>query len=73
MCLSSNDTSLLKGACLCHILMNHKAFEPVGMKLFKNEKELESEVSNSSLYRFLGNKSSYIFCERRKGFWEWVN
>lgn len=56
-----------------HILMNHKVFEPVGMKLLKNEKELEFENSNSSLYRSLGNKSSYIFCKRRKGFCEWVN
>ncbi|XP_032706705.1 DEP domain-containing protein 4-like [Lontra canadensis] len=51
--------------------MNHKVFEPVGMKLLENEKELEFENSNSSLYRCLGNKSSYIFCQRRKGFCEW--
>nr|XP_054301647.1 DEP domain-containing protein 4 isoform X4 [Pongo pygmaeus] len=47
--------------------MNHKVFEPVGMKkLFKKEKELEFEDSNNSLYRFLGNKSSYDCCKRQK-------
>ncbi|XP_007472187.1 PREDICTED: LOW QUALITY PROTEIN: DEP domain containing 4 [Lipotes vexillifer] len=66
MCLSSNDISPLKGVRLCQVLMNHKVFEPVGMKLFKNEKELEFEHSNNSLYRFLGNKSSYVFCKRKK-------
>ncbi|XP_066118567.1 DEP domain-containing protein 4 isoform X1 [Saccopteryx bilineata] len=67
MCLSSNDISRLKGVRLCQVLMNHKVFEPVGVKLFKNEKELEFEDSNNSLYRFIGNKSSYGFCERKKG------
>ncbi|XP_060162147.1 DEP domain-containing protein 4 isoform X1 [Globicephala melas] len=65
-CLSSNDISRLKGVRLCQLLMNHKVFEPVEMKLFKNEKELEFEDSNNSLYRFLGNKSSYVFCKRKK-------
>uniref|UniRef100_A0A2K5EWF0 DEP domain containing 4 n=1 Tax=Aotus nancymaae TaxID=37293 RepID=A0A2K5EWF0_AOTNA len=67
MCLSSNDISRLKGVHLCQVLMNHKVFELVGMKkLFKNEKELEFEDSNNSLYRFLGNKSSYNHCKRQK-------
>lgn len=66
MCRSSNDLSRLKGVHLCQLLMNHKVFEPVGMKLFKTEKELEFEDSNNSLYRFLGNKSSYVFCKRKK-------
>uniref|UniRef100_A0A9L0K484 DEP domain containing 4 n=1 Tax=Equus asinus TaxID=9793 RepID=A0A9L0K484_EQUAS len=66
MCLSSNDISRLKGVRLCRVLMNHKVFEPVGMKLFKNEKELEFEDSNNSLYRFLDNKSSYVSCKRKK-------
>ncbi|KAG8514026.1 DEP domain-containing protein 4, partial [Galemys pyrenaicus] len=66
MCLSSNDISRLKGVRLCQFLMNHKVFEPVGMKLFKNEKKFEFEDSNNSLYRFLGNKSSHIFCKRKK-------
>uniref|UniRef100_A0A8D1NCU9 DEP domain-containing protein n=1 Tax=Sus scrofa TaxID=9823 RepID=A0A8D1NCU9_PIG len=66
MCLSSNDISRLKGVRLCQVLMNHKVFELVGIKLFKNEKELEIEGSNNSLYRFLGNKSSYV-CKRKKG------
>eukprot|EP00074_Homo_sapiens_P095957 XP_016874271.1 DEP domain-containing protein 4 isoform X4 [Homo sapiens] len=55
------------GVHLCQVLMNHKVFEPVGMKkLFKKEKELEFEDSNISLYRFLGNKSSYDCCKRQK-------
>lgn len=66
MCLSSNDISRLKGVRLCRVLMNHKVFEPVGMRLFKNEKELEFEDSNNSLYRFLDNKSSYVSCKRKK-------
>lgn len=50
-CLSSNDISRLKGVRLCQVLMNHKVFEPVGMKkLFKKEKELEFEDSNKSLH-----------------------
>lgn len=64
-CLSSTDISRLKGVLLCQDLMNYKVFEPVGMKLLKNQKELEFEDSNNSLYRFLGNKSSYIFCRRK--------
>ncbi|XP_017197540.1 DEP domain-containing protein 4 isoform X3 [Oryctolagus cuniculus] len=66
VCRSSNDLSRLKGVHLCQLLMNHKVFEPVGMKLFKTEKELEFEDSNNSLYRFLGNKSSNVFCKRKK-------
>ncbi|XP_014649988.1 PREDICTED: DEP domain-containing protein 4-like [Ceratotherium simum simum] len=66
MRLSSNDISRLKGVRLCQVLMNHKVFEPVGMKLFKSEKELEFEDSNNSLYRFLGNKSSYVSHKRKK-------
>ncbi|XP_023365138.1 DEP domain-containing protein 4 isoform X1 [Otolemur garnettii] len=65
-CLSSKDISRLKGVRLCQVLMNHKVFEPVGAKLFKTEKELEFEDSNSSLYRFLDNESSYVFCKRKK-------
>ncbi|KAB0351790.1 hypothetical protein FD754_016647, partial [Muntiacus muntjak] len=56
MCLSSDDISHLKGVCLWQVLMNHKVFEP----------ELEFEDSNNSLYRFLGNKSSYVFCKRKR-------
>lgn len=43
MCLSSNDTSPLKGVHLCQILMNHKVFETEETKLLKNEKEFEFE------------------------------
>ncbi|XP_012590589.1 PREDICTED: DEP domain-containing protein 4 [Condylura cristata] len=66
MCLRSNDISRLKGVRLCQFLMNHKVFEPIGMKLFKNERKLEFVDSNNSLYRFLGNKSPPIFCKRKK-------
>uniref|UniRef100_G1PD60 DEP domain containing 4 n=1 Tax=Myotis lucifugus TaxID=59463 RepID=G1PD60_MYOLU len=54
------------GVHLCQVLMNHKVFQLVGVKLFKNEKELEFEDSKNRLYRFLGTKSSYFFCERKK-------
>lgn len=43
-----------------------KELEPVATKLFKNEKELEFEGSNNRLYRLLGNKSSYVFYQRKK-------
>lgn len=66
MCLSSNDISHLKGVHLCQVLMNHKVFEAIEMKLFKNEKELEFEASKYCLYRFLGNESTYVFCKRKK-------
>ncbi|KAL4701760.1 hypothetical protein H8959_015764 [Pygathrix nigripes] len=66
-CLNSSDIFRLKGVRLCRVLMNHKVFEPVGMKkLFKKEKELEFEDSNNSLYLFLGNKSSYNCCKRQR-------
>ncbi|XP_055973523.1 DEP domain-containing protein 4 [Sorex fumeus] len=64
-CLSSSDISRLKGVRLCQVLMNNKVFEPVGTTLFKNEKKLEFEDSNTSLYRFLDNKSSGNFCKRK--------
>ncbi|KAK2505622.1 hypothetical protein MC885_003213, partial [Smutsia gigantea] len=48
-CLSSNDISCLKGVRLCQVLMNHKVFEPVGMKLLKNQKDLEFEDSNNTV------------------------
>ncbi|XP_006871189.1 PREDICTED: DEP domain-containing protein 7 [Chrysochloris asiatica] len=62
--LSSTHISRLKGVRLCQVLMNNKVFEPVGVKRFKNEKELVFEDSNSSLYQFLSNKSSRVFCKR---------
>lgn len=65
MCLNSNDISHLK-VHLCQVLMNYKVFEAIEMKLFKNEKELEFEASKNCLYRFLGNKSTYVFCKRKK-------
>lgn len=65
MCLSSNDLSHLKQVRLCQVLMNHTVFQPVGVKLFKNEKELEFEDSKNRLYRFLGNKSTYFFAKEK--------
>uniref|UniRef100_A0A8C8SS40 DEP domain containing 4 n=1 Tax=Pelusios castaneus TaxID=367368 RepID=A0A8C8SS40_9SAUR len=62
--LSSNDLSRLKGVRLCQTLMDHKVFEPVGPKLFKNEKELEFEDTSSSLYRFLDNHLSPLLLKR---------
>nr|XP_023395478.1 DEP domain-containing protein 4 [Loxodonta africana] len=66
ICLSSTDISRLKGVRLCQVLMDHKVFEPVGVKPSKNEKDLVFEDSNSSLYRFLGSKSSHVFGKRKK-------
>uniref|UniRef100_G3T7U5 Uncharacterized protein n=1 Tax=Loxodonta africana TaxID=9785 RepID=G3T7U5_LOXAF len=54
------------GVRLCQVLMDHKVFEPVGVKPSKNEKDLVFEDSNSSLYRFLGSKSSHVFGKRKK-------
>ncbi|KAM8935821.1 LOW QUALITY PROTEIN: DEP domain-containing protein 4 [Lycaon pictus] len=56
-CLRSNDT--LNGVCLCQVLMNHKVF--FNHKAIEKLKELEFEDSNSSLYRFLSHKLSYLF------------
>ncbi|NXU55347.1 DEPD7 protein, partial [Turnix velox] len=57
MYLSCNDISRLKGVRVCQALMDHKVFEPVGAKLslFKNEKEMEFEDTNTSLYRFVSS------------------
>ncbi|XP_067415832.1 DEP domain-containing protein 4 isoform X1 [Emydura macquarii macquarii] len=64
MYLSSNDLSRLKGVRLCQALMDHKVFEPVGPKLFKNERELEFEDTSSSLYRFLDSRLSPLLLKR---------
>ena len=66
MLLSSNVMSHLKGVDLWQVLMNCNVFEPVGMKLIKNKKELEFEDLNNSLGRFLGNRSSYVFYKSKK-------
>ncbi|NWW84044.1 DEPD7 protein, partial [Rhynochetos jubatus] len=57
MYLSCNDISRLKGVRVCQALMDHKVFEPVGAKLylFKNEKEMEFEDTNTSLYKFVNS------------------
>ncbi|KAL4658401.1 DEP domain-containing protein 4 [Arapaima gigas] len=50
---SCSEISRLKVTRLCHALMEAKVFEPVGMRLFRCEKEPTFEDSNCSLYRFL--------------------
>ncbi|XP_066561592.1 DEP domain-containing protein 4 isoform X1 [Amia ocellicauda] len=50
---SSSEISRLKAARLCQALMESKVFEPVGTKLFRQQKEMTFEDTNSSLYRFL--------------------
>ncbi|XP_007503331.1 DEP domain-containing protein 4 isoform X2 [Monodelphis domestica] len=62
--LSSTDISRLNGVRLCQALMDHKIFEPVGIKFFKSEKELEFEDTNSSLYRFLGYDPTHGLSKR---------
>uniref|UniRef100_A0A8C3T576 DEP domain containing 4 n=1 Tax=Chelydra serpentina TaxID=8475 RepID=A0A8C3T576_CHESE len=69
MYLSSNDLSRLKGVRLCQALMDHKVFEPVGPKLFKNERELEFQDTSNSLYRFLVSHLSPLSL-KRKGYIE---
>ncbi|KAM9169703.1 DEP domain-containing protein 4 isoform 2-T2 [Pangshura tecta] len=64
MYLSSNDLSRLKGVRLCQALMDHKVFEPVGPKLFKNEREIEFEDTSNSLYRFLDSHLSPLLLKR---------
>lgn len=49
----SSEVSRLKAARLCQALMESRVFEPVGMKLFRREKEMTFEDSSCSLYRFL--------------------
>ncbi|XP_072529630.1 DEP domain-containing protein 4 [Salminus brasiliensis] len=49
----SSEVSRLKAARLCQALMDARVFEPVGMKLFRREKEMAFEDSGCSLYRFL--------------------
>ncbi|CAH2277488.1 DEP domain-containing 4 [Pelobates cultripes] len=58
MYLSSYDISRNKGVQLCQALMDHKVFEPVGLKLFKSESDFVFEDSNSHFYRFLESKST---------------
>uniref|UniRef100_W5KE51 DEP domain-containing protein n=1 Tax=Astyanax mexicanus TaxID=7994 RepID=W5KE51_ASTMX len=49
----SSEVSRLKAARLCQALMDARVFEPVGMKLFRREKEMAFEDSGCSLYRFV--------------------
>ncbi len=49
----SSEVSRLKAARLCQALMESRVFEPIGIKLFRREKEMTFEDSSCSLYRFL--------------------
>uniref|UniRef100_A0A4W4ESJ2 DEP domain-containing protein n=1 Tax=Electrophorus electricus TaxID=8005 RepID=A0A4W4ESJ2_ELEEL len=49
----ASEVSRLKAARLCQALMDARVFEPVGMRLFRWEKELTFEDSGCSLYHFL--------------------
>lgn len=49
----TSDATRLKATRLCQALMDARVFGPVGVKLFRREKELSFEDSASSLYRFL--------------------
>ncbi|KAI7792013.1 DEP domain-containing protein 4 isoform X1 [Triplophysa rosa] len=55
----SSEVSRLKAAKLCQALMDSRVFEPVGMKLFRKEKEMTFEDSSCSLYRFLDSGDPY--------------
>ncbi|XP_062866415.1 DEP domain-containing protein 4 [Trichomycterus rosablanca] len=49
----ASEVTRLKAVRLCQALMDARVFEPVGVKLFRREKELTFEDSGCSLYRFL--------------------
>ncbi|XP_051547241.1 DEP domain-containing protein 4 [Myxocyprinus asiaticus] len=49
----SSEVSRLKASRLCQALMESRVFGPIGMKLFRREKEMTFEDSSCSLYRFL--------------------
>uniref|UniRef100_A0A8D0GEX8 DEP domain containing 4 n=1 Tax=Sphenodon punctatus TaxID=8508 RepID=A0A8D0GEX8_SPHPU len=59
MYLSSSDISRLKGVRLCQALMDHKVFEPAGVKLFRNEKMVFDDTNNT-LYRFPESRLSAL-------------
>ncbi|TSK13130.1 DEP domain-containing protein 7 [Bagarius yarrelli] len=52
----TSDVTRLKAVRLCQALMDSRVFEPVGVKLFRREKELAFEDSGCSLYRFLDSE-----------------
>lgn len=49
----TSDVTRLKAVRLCQALMDARVFEPIGVKLFRREKELAFEDSGCSLYHFL--------------------
>ncbi|XP_030310003.1 DEP domain-containing protein 4 [Calypte anna] len=68
MYLSCNDISRLKGVRVCQALMDHKVFEPAGAKLclFKNEKEMVFEDTNTSLYKFVDSGLTPLLPRKNK-------
>lgn len=63
----SSEVSRLKAARLCQALMESRVFEPIGIKLFRREKEMTFEDSSCSLYRFLdgSTKNTYSGSENQ--------
>ncbi|TRY58406.1 hypothetical protein DNTS_018489 [Danionella cerebrum] len=53
----TSEVSRLKATRLCQALMESRVFEPVGMKLFRREREMVFEDSSCSLYQFLEGSS----------------
>ncbi|KAI1888119.1 hypothetical protein AGOR_G00181760 [Albula goreensis] len=63
----SSEVSRLKATRLCQALMEARVFEPVGMKLFRRQKETAFEDSSCSLYRFLDRDALPGSTEKSKG------
>ncbi|XP_016143389.1 DEP domain-containing protein 4 [Sinocyclocheilus grahami] len=57
----SSEVSRLKAARLCQALMESRVFEPVGIKLFRRDKEMTFEDSSCSLYRFLDGSTKKTY------------
>ncbi len=57
----SSEVSRLKAARLCQALMESRVFEPIGIKLFRREKEMTFEDSSCSLYRFLDGSTKKTY------------
>ncbi|XP_052431875.1 DEP domain-containing protein 4 [Carassius gibelio] len=61
----SSEVSRLKAARLCQALMESRVFEPIGMKLFRRDKEMTFEDSSCSLYRFLDGSTKPTYAENQ--------
>ncbi|XP_016427355.1 DEP domain-containing protein 4 [Sinocyclocheilus rhinocerous] len=57
----SSEVSRLKAARLCQALMESRVFEPIGIKLFRRDKEMTFEDSSCSLYRFLDGSTKKTY------------